>query len=750
MQKTLTTTLPALVWALTLVALGAALLFALGDASAQQPPISASIVDDNELNTNSLCSGFVWSDGRCDLRIRVTDHDATDSDVTIVASPIFSGAFDASVITPDDTALGSQALGPTPSTYTIPGNTRQIFRLRMTPVVTARGPQYYQGYVRVHLGAGTSGRKLAEYTLTLQVPTPTSIAAEEFEANRIAVRWTMDERATTSIIAWWPRDDRSAREYAVRLQGVRYRIISNLQPSTCYVIKVQPTAPGRTIDPAQTEASTTASGAWSKTQGDACAVEPEEPYVPTTKTAGDIMVKERTDHKWTPLVMVYNSYSPFDHSMGESEHFTYEVKLMDKTACPATVEVRGWPRFWVGGDDSRNRRLGVIAGSVPPPPSEHVYLAEISATVDFSADDCLNDRAKTFTVYGITDYSGEPGEEFVYSRGSYASLRHTLIKRAGAAVKEQGPKLNVWAEDRHRVLASAAVPPKTSETTPTAYRTIHKGHSMGVHYVNGVGPADRAGKGIPQPNTAPRVTSGTDIIDIRNKELTHVLLPRPTSSGDGWVEFCVYIHGSERSLEDDTRYGKGDDVIHKYHRRWSKIGLKALTPIPFEYEQLYWYVSVLSREWPHAPKRQLTDRVNKHYRYPIEMQLYTEALNGHSQCNLAGTFTADYNESKWQTIYSGGPRTLDSDGKPSAWTDPATTYSLPQSQWGKLMNVRMRAVYGLPTGVTDVNHDMRPTTVTVGGTTYSYRSPSGTMLLKFTFAEMLGSESQAGITVRFD
>ncbi len=458
----------------------------------------------------------------------------------------------------------------------------------------------------------------------------------------------------------------------------------------------------------------------------------------------DIMVKEHMDHEWTPLVMVNNVYSPFDHSMGESEHLTYEVKLKDAAACPATVEVRGRPRFYLSGEYSNNRRIGVVAGSVPPPRSEHVSMAEISATVDFSADDCLNDRAKTFTVYGITDYQRTD------SRGSYVSLRHTLINRAGAAVYEQGPKLNVWTEDRYWVLASAAVPPKASETTPTVTRTIHKAErNATIEYVNGVGPADRAGKGIRLPNTKPTSSPWPDAMEIG--ELSHVLLPSPTSGGDGWVEFCIYIHGAERSLADDKRYGKGDDVIHKYFSGWRTIGLKALTPIPFEFEQIYWWSSTLSREWPHAPKRQLTDRVNKHYRYPIEMQLYTEALNGHSQCNLAGTFTADYDASKWQTIYSGGPRTLDSDGKPSAWTDPATTYSLPQSQWGKLMNVRMRAVYGLPiAGVTDVNHDMTPTTVTVGGTTYSYRPPSGTMLLNFTYAEMLGSESQAGIAVRFD
>ena len=463
----------------------------------------------------------------------------------------------------------------------------------------------------------------------------------------------------------------------------------------------------------------------------------------------DIMVKEHMDHEWTPLIMSQNNYTPFDHIMGESEHLTYEVKLMDNTACPATVEVRGRPRWQVGGEAPEHRRTGVIAGSVPPPPSEHKYLAEIWATLDFSTDDCLNETAKTFTVYGITDYQCDRCWNY---RASYVILKHTLTKRNDMAVYEKGPLLKVYAEDRYRVLSSAAVPPKPSATTPTVTRIIRKvgRNATMIEYVNGVGPANRAGQGIPLPNTEP--TTYPWFRAIREGELTHVLLPSPTSSsGDGWVEFCVYIHGIERSLEDDDRYGKGNDVIHLYRQGWDKIGLKALTPILFEFEQLYWYAPNLSTQWDHAPNDYHTDRVNKHYRYPIEMQLYTEALNGDSQCKLAGTFTAEYDASKWQTIYSGGPRTLDSDGKPSAWTDPASLYALPQSQWGKLINIRMRAVYGLPiAGVTDVNHDMTPTTVTVGGTTYSYRSPSGTMLLNFTFAEMLGSESQGGIAVRFD
>ncbi len=294
MQKTLTTTLPALVWALALVALGAALLFALGDASAQQPPISASIVDDNDVNTNSLCGGFVWSDGRCDLRIRVTDHDATDSDVTIVASPIFSGAFDASVITPDDSALSSQALGPTPSTYTIPGNTRQIFRLRMTPVVTASGAQYYQGYVRVHHGAGTNGRKLAEYRLTLQAPTPTSVSSESITSTSFAVRWKMDERARQTIIFWRPRDD-GAMEESVKVtmvQNEKWRLIRNLQPSTCYVARVQPLLDGKSLEPAEIEVATLADPDATDPPVDPCATAQTPPTPPACTTSGDYDVDD--------------------------------------------------------------------------------------------------------------------------------------------------------------------------------------------------------------------------------------------------------------------------------------------------------------------------------------------------------------------------------------------------------------------------------------------------------------------------
>ncbi len=287
-QKTLMTTLPALVWALTLVALGAALLLALDDASAQDPPISASIVDDNDINTNSLCSGHVWSDRHCDLRIRVTDNDATDSQVTIVVSDIYSGAFDASVITPDNSALSSQALGPTPSTYTVPGNDTQTFRLRMTPVVTASGPQQYKGYVRVHFGPNTSGRRLAEYTLTLQVPTPTSVTSESITSTSFAVRWKMDERARQTIIFWRSRYDARSPEQSVQVtmvQNTKYRIISGLQSSTCYVARVQPLLNGKSIKSAEITVATLADPDATDPPADPCAAPP--PSSSPCTTSGD-------------------------------------------------------------------------------------------------------------------------------------------------------------------------------------------------------------------------------------------------------------------------------------------------------------------------------------------------------------------------------------------------------------------------------------------------------------------------------
>ena len=376
----------------------AALLFALGDASAQQPPISASIVDDNDINTNSLCGGFVWSDGHCDLRIRITDHSATDSQATIVVSDIYSGAFDASVITPDDSALSSQALGPTPSMYTIPGNTRQIFRLRMTPVVTARGAQYYEGYVRVHHGAGTNGRKLAEYKLTLQAPTPTSVTSESITSTSFAVRWKMDERARRTIIFWRPRDG-GAPEQSVQVtmvQNAKYRIISGLQSSTCYVARVQPLLDGKSIESAEIEVATLADPDATDPPVDPCA----PPTPPACTTSGDYDV----DDDGLIEVSCLQQLDAIRHDLdgdgvpdinpappNEPTDFTWDGKTQVESTNPNHKSaVRTYP--YTRGDFSDAERQSQYAAAYPSPapnmgcPSSGCRGYELVRNLDFDTN----------------------------------------------------------------------------------------------------------------------------------------------------------------------------------------------------------------------------------------------------------------------------------------------------------------------------------------------------------------------------
>ena len=373
-RKTLTRMLPALVWALALVALGAAALFALGDASAQQPPISASIVDDTDINTNSLCGGHVWSDGHCDLRIRITDHSATDSQATIVASPIFSGAFDASVITPDDSALSSQTLGPTPTTYTIPGNTRQIFRLRMTPVVTASGSQYYEGYVRVHHGAGTNGRQLAEYKLTLQAPTPTSVTSESITSTSFAVRWKMDERARRTIIFWRPRDGGSPEQsvQVTMVQNAKYRIISGLQSSTCYVARVQPLLDGKSIESAEVEVATLADPDATDPPADPCAPLPPPP--PCT-IPGDYDVDDDGLIEVCSLQQLDAIRHDLDgdgvpdinpHPPNATSNFTWGTKTKHEYSESSSSNIFE-PYYYARGDFSDSERKALYAAAYPNP-----------------------------------------------------------------------------------------------------------------------------------------------------------------------------------------------------------------------------------------------------------------------------------------------------------------------------------------------------------------------------------------------
>ena len=450
-----------------------------------------------------------------------------------------------------------------------------------------------------------------------------------------------------------------------------------------------------------------------------------------------IMIKERTsDHPWEPVIVENNKYTPFDHIMGESEHVTYDVVITDQAACPATVDVRGRPRYVTGGESTYNHRIRVIAGSAPPPlTNTEAYkpLGETFATLQFTGAQC-QDTPQQVTVYGLTDtYCGQSACSYNYG-AAYIILKHTLSKRAGAATYERGPEFKVYAEDRHIVELSAAVPPGTADTTSHPFTT-----STRITLVNNVGPSSRAGQGIPVAPT--HLTHGYPVrpYAIPDNHTTYVRLPVPATATTEteWVEFCIYIHGTEQSLQTDNRYGNGANTIHLYRYRPSGLGLQSVTPVPFEYLQ----------------RGHLTTHINTHYQLPIELQRYTEVDSDNSQCRPASVFdpTTDTDRGQWQTVYSGGPTTLNADGSPSGTGSAGTALNLPQSDWGKLINVRMRAAYGLPiTGVTDTTKS--GATITTGMNSegaWSYRAPQGTMQLRFTLAEIMGAESKGAIVINF-
>ena len=87
--------------AAALAVLVATLLLALGDASAQQPPMSASIGDDP---SGGSCNHEVWSDSHCDLQISAVNPNRGAQNITIVTTNYFGRLENAELI-PDSTSL---------------------------------------------------------------------------------------------------------------------------------------------------------------------------------------------------------------------------------------------------------------------------------------------------------------------------------------------------------------------------------------------------------------------------------------------------------------------------------------------------------------------------------------------------------------------------------------------------------------------------------------------------------------------
>ncbi len=214
-----------------------------GSAAAQTPSLTAAISDDTD---GTPCAGDVASDAQCDLEITVTNHTSSAQQFTISETGV-NGAFDDSPITP-----GTNTIGDCPCTYTVPADTPQRYQLQIRPGDWTVG--YYTSHIRIHVGSGTGGAKLAEHRLELVIPPqPTTVTLGEVTETAIALSWTTDKTATSSKLSWWSKEQLSFSQLTT--VGTSYTI-TGLEPSTAYVLRVQPVRVGLVYETAQFEVTT--------------------------------------------------------------------------------------------------------------------------------------------------------------------------------------------------------------------------------------------------------------------------------------------------------------------------------------------------------------------------------------------------------------------------------------------------------------------------------------------------------------
>ena len=237
-RRTFATTLPGARWRLFAVALAvgiAALGLALSVTSAQTPPITGFIGDDN-LRGKTPCVGDIRSDeAHCDIKITVTNHTSSPRQITVDEVGT-NGAFDASRLTP-----GSSTLADCPCVFTVPGNWTRHYRLRIKPTRSAITAGYFTSTIKLYAGSGTSGRQLHSHRINLKyIPDPTVITVDSTTDTTIDISWTADRLATSHVILFWQLGNRTDAKSAVARS--KSHTFSGLLPRTTYWIQVQPTS----------------------------------------------------------------------------------------------------------------------------------------------------------------------------------------------------------------------------------------------------------------------------------------------------------------------------------------------------------------------------------------------------------------------------------------------------------------------------------------------------------------------------
>ncbi len=248
-----------------LALLGVTLLVGWSAVSAQLPvqipPLyQASITDNHNLllpDPTTPCLHSVTSDAECDLSVRLWNKHSSKEKTFTLNEVGVNGAFDGSTITPYQSEYPTYTLGDCPCAYTLPAKGFASFHLRIKVGQLTDG--YRTSNIRIYLGAQTTNLRMKEYRLKLVDVTPppvlTVITVGEVTARKIVLTWTADDRATSYILFWWPKDD--IDKATIGATNQKAYTITRLERTTLYVIRVQPVAHGIEFTSADVEVTTT-------------------------------------------------------------------------------------------------------------------------------------------------------------------------------------------------------------------------------------------------------------------------------------------------------------------------------------------------------------------------------------------------------------------------------------------------------------------------------------------------------------
>ena len=667
-------------------ALVALLFLVLSAVSANAGAVTATISEDTDASA-TRCDHEIRSDSTCDLILRV--FNTTSGERTWTLDKILvDKAFDASTITPQTGTPGTmKTLGQCPCQYPIAANANQTYKIHIEVGVLRDG--YTGGKINVYPSAYNGGQfppsTVASYRLDIEIAT--SITINTVTDTTINLSWVGNVFATRAFIFWWPEGGTFDSVTPMTTKDSTYTI-TGLTPATKYLVRVQPYKSLTKYQAKQVEVTTRASTA-SAAQRAAPRCHPQ------TKQLGAITIASVGAETWCKVKPAYYR-DPFDHAMAIGESLTYEISVAAES-CPATVQIRGNPRWRWGGTDN-SKLMGIAHGSTAPSP--RVASAYNSLTLAFSGAACTTPQR--VTVFGTPDPTGR------HRGAGRVSILHTLTQRAGQAANEAGPKLAVWAIEARDIDLRMGVPSSTGHTVNHGH---HDSEGRWTHqpFLNNVGRPVDVGK---KTNHAGQHAFWP---------ITYVRAQRPSTgnTAPAYTEFCVYVH--PREIPDLNEAGEMVLPVHGSYRSPER----QLTLIPFTHQVLH---------WQHFGDKKLRRSADTGFKLPFEIQRYTSVVNRNGACQPVGSD----NSGVWETVYSGGP-TVNTSAAQTTWEtttrDSVVPFVIQHQDYGQYINVRIRGVYGVSTRTDTQGQFLNP--------------PGRALNVKFTFAEAPTERSWGSFELTF-